>query len=142
MHPKEAIELMVVGLCLVTIVIISFLLTGKWRKICWSLALAVLVAYCIFFVIRPFWIDAQIEKKVTLLRPFLEQHYPNEEWVISTVPHREDGFKHLNPYYIGVVFESEPNTIYNYWVESKSNIYQISFETDNMLDELEHVEKR
>ncbi|MDX8363930.1 hypothetical protein [Cytobacillus sp. IB215665] len=131
---------MVIGFCFITIVIISFLVTGKWRKICRSLVLVVLFAYSIFFVVRPFWIDAQIDKKVTILRLYLEQHYPNEEWVISTVPHREEGYKHANPYYIGVVFESEPDVIYKYWVESKSDIYQISFSRDNLLDELEHLE--
>ncbi|WP_226683621.1 hypothetical protein [Sutcliffiella horikoshii] len=99
-----------------------------------------MVAYCIFFVARPFWIDAQIDKKVQLLRPYLEEHYPDEEWTISTVPHRKEGFKHRNPYYISVVFENEPEVTYDYWVESKDNIYQISFLTNKRLEELEHLE--
>ncbi|MCM3620337.1 hypothetical protein M3936_22535 [Sutcliffiella horikoshii] len=41
---------------------------------------------------------------------------------------------------IGVVFESEPEVTYDYWVESKDNIYQISFLTNKRLEELEHVE--
>jgi Ca2+/Na+ antiporter len=140
MHPTEIIELMVVGIIIVSILIIAFFLKGRWRKTGWLLALLIFASYCIFFLARPFWIDAQIEKKVQLLRPYLEERYPGEEWTISTVPHRKDGYKHLNPYYIGVVFESEPEVTYDYWVESKDNIYQISFLTNKRLEELEHVE--
>ncbi len=140
MHPTEIIELMFVGGIIVSILIVALFQKGRWRKAGWLVALVVLVAYCIFYVTRPFWIDAQIDKKVQLLRPYLEEHYPDEEWTISTVPHRQDGYKHRNPYYIGVVFESEPDVTYDYWVESKDNIYQISFLTNKMLEELEHVE--
>ena len=140
MHPTEIIELMFVGGIIVSTLIVALFLKGRWRKTGWSLALVILVVYSIFFAARPFWIDAQIYKKVQLLRPYLEEHYPDEEWTISTVPHRQDGFKHRNPYYIGVVFESEPEVTYDYWVESKDNIYQISFLTNKRLEELEHVE--
>ncbi|MGD6781956.1 hypothetical protein ACQCU1_20925 [Sutcliffiella horikoshii] len=140
MHPTEIKELMIVGVIIVSILIIAIFLKGKWRKAGWLFALVLLVAYCIFHVVRPFWIDAQIDKKVSLLRPYLEERYPDEEWTISTLPHRKDGFKHRNPYYIGVVFESEPEVTYEYWVESKDNIYQISFLTNKRLEELEHVE--
>ncbi|MGM7681344.1 hypothetical protein ACSVDA_04235 [Cytobacillus sp. Hm23] len=58
------------------------------------------------------------------------------------VPHREDGFKHLNPYYIDVVIESESDVTYYYWVESNGNNCRIRFATDTVLDELEHLEKR
>lgn len=140
MHPTEIIELMIVGGIIVSTLIIAIFLKGRSRKAAWFLALVILVVYSIFFVARPFWIDAQIDKKVNLLRPYLEEHYPDENWTISTVPHRQDGFKHRNPYYIGVVFESEPDVTYDYWVESKDNIYQISFLTNKSLEELEHVE--
>ncbi len=140
MHPTEIIELMFVGGIIVSSLIVALFLKGRWRKTGWSLALVILVAYCIFFVARPFWIDAQIDKKVQLLRPYLEERYPDEEWTISTVPHREDGYKHRNPYYIGVVFENEPEVTYDYWVESEDNIYQISFLTNKRLEELEYVE--
>lgn len=142
LHPTEIIEFMIIGAVILISVIFSLLLKSKWRKIGWLIAISTLAVYCIFFAARPFWKDAQIEKKVNLLRSYLEEHYPDEEWVISTVPHREDGFKHLNPYYIGVFFESEPNVTYHYWVENKDNIYQISFSTKNEPEELTHVENR
>jgi hypothetical protein len=140
MHPTEIIEFMIVGFIIAVTVIISLFSKGKWRKFGWSLALLFLVVYCIYYFVRPYWIDMQINKNVELLEPYLEQHYPNEEWVISTVPHREGVFKHSNPYYIGVVFESEPEVTYHYWIENKNDIYQIGYSTDKWLDELEHME--
>ncbi|MCH1627163.1 hypothetical protein [Fredinandcohnia quinoae] len=142
MHPTELIELMIVGAVIAVLVIITTFLKGRWRKTGWLLVVVVFVAYCIFFVARPFWIDAQIDKKVKLLRPYLVEHYPDEEWTISTVPHRIDGYKHLNSYYIGVHFANEPDVTYHYWVESKDTIYQISFSTNKTLEELKHLEKR
>lgn len=142
MHPTEIIELMILGIVIVSIVIIAIFLKGRWRKVGWLLTLVIFVAYCIFFVVRPFWIDAQIDKKVKLLRPYLEEHYPDEEWTISTVPHRIDGFKHLNPYFIDVFFESEPEVIYKYWVESKDKINQKGYSTNNELEELKHLEEK
>ncbi|UTR09948.1 hypothetical protein MM300_19015 [Evansella sp. LMS18] len=139
MHPTELIEWMAVGFITALIIIFSLFLTGKWRKFGWSFALAVVLAYCLFFIARPYWIDAQIERKVELLEPYLAQQFPNEEWTINTVPHREEGYKHLNPYYIGVVFEDEPEVMYHYWAD-KNDIYQISYSTDKNLDELKYKE--
>lgn len=101
-----------------------------------------MVAYGIFYIARPFWIDIQIDNKVELVKLYLEQRYPDEKWIVSTVPHREKGFNHMNPYYIGVVFESKPEVTYDYWVESKNIIYQISYSTNDGIAELKHLEKK
>ena len=138
MHPTEVIEFMVVGGVVAVIIIISFILKGNWRKFGSALALVILLAYCVLFIARPYWIDAQIEKKVEMLEPYLEQQYPTKEWTITTVPHREDGYKHLNPYYIGVIFENEPEVTYHYWVD-KNNI-KIGYSTNKYLDELNYKE--
>ncbi len=130
MYPTEVIELMVIVLIIAVIIIISFFIKVKLRKFGWSFALVVLVAYCVFYFTRPYLIDAQIDKKVEWLEPYLEQQYPNEEWEIITVPHRERGYKHLNPYYIGVIFADESDVTYHYWVENKHNIYQVMYSTD------------
>ncbi len=82
---------------------------------------------------RPYIIDAKINQKVEKVESYLEQHHPSEEWTIVTVPHREEGYKHLNPYYIGVVFEREPDTIYYYWVENEDDIEQIGHSTKTRL---------
>jgi len=138
MHPTEVIELIIVGVSLVIIIILSFILKGKWRKVGWSFSVAILIIYAVFYIVRPYWIDYKIEKKIDLLVPHLEQQFPNEKWKISTVPHREDGYEHLNPYYIGVIFENEPEVTYHYWVEAKNNIYQISYSTTKHGDEFKH----
>lgn len=142
MHPTEVIELIVVGAIIAVIIIISFFLKGKWRKVGRSLALFVLVAYSVFYIVRPYWIDAQIEQKVELLEHYLAEQYPNELWTITTVPHRQAGYKHLNPYFIGVVFENEPEVTYDYWVENQSNIYQINCLTDKRLEDLKFFETK
>lgn len=140
MHPTELIEFMVVGVVIAVIIIISFILKGNWRKFGLIFTFVLLLAYCIFFIARLYWIDAQIVRKVEMLEPYLEKQYPNDEWIITTVLHKEEGYKHLNPYYIGVVFEDEPEVTYHYWVE-KNNIYQISFSTKKEnLDELKYKE--
>jgi len=140
MHPTEIIEFMIIGSIIAVIIIISLFLNGRWKRSTWTLALVVLLAYGLFFFVRPYWIDAKIDKKVELLTPYLEKKYPNEEWKISTVPHREDGFKSQNPYYIQVDFENEPGVSYQYWVEKENDIYQISYYTNKNLNELEHME--
>ena len=142
MHPTEIIELMIDGIIIISFVVIAIFLKGRWRKTSWLLAAIILVAYCIFGVVRPFCIDAQIDKKVQLLRPYLEERYPDNDWTISTTPHRQDGYEHLNPYYIGVVFENEPGVTYYYWVENEDHIYQISFytNTNTSFEELKHLE--
>ncbi|AZB42153.1 hypothetical protein CEF21_07530 [Bacillus sp. FJAT-42376] len=125
MHPKELIEFIIVGAIIISIAFIANLLKDRWRKTGWLLAFVVFSAYGIFFGARPFWIDAQIDHKMQLLRPYLEEQYPDKDWTISAVPHRKSGYRHLNPYYIGVVFENEPGVTYYYWVESKDTIYQM-----------------
>lgn len=141
MHPIEIIEFMIVGSIIGTLAIISFFLRGKWRKRGWTLTLVVFLAFSILYVVRPYWIDAKIDKKVELLRPYLEQKYPGEEWTISTVPHREDGYESQSPYSLMVVFKNEPEVTYYYWVENKNDIYQNSYSTINGVDyELEHNE--
>lgn len=141
MHPIELIEFMIVGAIIVTLAIISFFLRGKWQKRGWIVTMGVFLAFSILYVARPYWIDAQIEKKVELLSTYLEQQYPGEEWTISTVPHREDGYESQSPYSIMVVFENEPEVTYSYWVEDKDDINQNSYSTSNGLDdELKHNE--
>ncbi|MET3726847.1 hypothetical protein ABID52_000428 [Fictibacillus halophilus] len=138
MNPKELIEIITVGGALVTIVILSSFLKGKYRKISLSFAIILWLVFSVFFVVRPIWIDAQITKKVELLKPYLEKQYPNERWTITTVPHRKEGFKHLNPYVISVVFENEPAVTYYFWVKNKNNISQKGLSTSKNKHYLKH----
>lgn len=142
MHPTEIIEITTVGGFSLIIIITSFFLKRKYRKVGLSLAAITLLAFCVFFIVRPLWIDTQIKKKVNLLTPYLEEHYPKERWTITTVPHREEGFKHLNPYYIAVVFENEPEVTYHYWVENKNNISQRGVSAKNESIDFKHKEQK
>jgi Zn-dependent protease with chaperone function len=137
MRPIEIVELMIVGVVIVgvvivgvvivVIIIISLFLKEKLQKIALALALVVITAYSIFYVVRPFWIDTQINRKVELIEPYLVEHFPGEKWIITTVDHRYFKNKHKSPYTISVTFKSEPDVTYDYTVESKDNIYQSSF---------------
>ncbi|MDF2556977.1 MAG: hypothetical protein K0R71_805 [Bacillales bacterium] len=134
-HPIEVIEFTIVGVVFVIILCISLLLKGKRRKFGMVLALFTLVAYGILFMVRPFWIDSQIDKKIEFIKPYLEERYPNEKWTISTVDHRDPKNKHRSPYSIGVIFKSEPDVTYEYHVKSKDDIYQFSVSTTNKFKE-------
>lgn len=63
MHPTELIELIIVGGILLVILLVSIILKGKWRKVIQGLAILFLVSFGIFYFVRPYWIDMQIEKK-------------------------------------------------------------------------------
>ena len=140
MHPTEMPGLYIVGALILVILLLSLRLEKKWKKIGWSIAGILFFGYSIFLIVRPYWIDSQIEKKVELLEAYLIVHYPEEQWEIKTVPHRQKGYKHLNPYYIGVIFENEPDVIYHYWVENENDIYQVAFTTNSRLERLEFKE--
>lgn len=78
LHPIEIIELMIVGGIILVILLASFILKGKWRKIIKVLAILFLVSFGIFYYVRPYWIDMQIEKKVGYIQIHLEEQYPGE----------------------------------------------------------------
>ena len=142
MHPTELIELMIVGGILLVILFVSFILKGKWRKITLGLAILFLVSFGIFYFVRPYWIDMQIEKKAGYIQLHLEEQYPGESWVYRTVPHREDGYEHMNPYHIGVIFDTEPQVEYKYFARNKDNVIQTGFSSQNELQsDLLHLEE-
>lgn len=141
MHPIELIELMIVGGILFVILLVSFILKGKWRKIIQVLAILYLMSFGIFYFVRPYWIDMQIEKKVGYIQMHLEEQYPGETWGYWTVPHREDGYEHMNSYQIGVIFDTEPEVKYIYFARDKDNIIQTGYSSQNELQsDLIHLE--
>jgi hypothetical protein len=144
LHPVELIELMIVGGILLVILLVSFILKGKWRKVIQGLALLFLVSFVIFYFVRPYWIDMQIEKKIGYIQMHLEEQYPGETWEYRTVPHREDGYESSNPYYIGVIFDTEPQVEYKYFARNKSNIIQSGLYISELqidLNDLLHLEE-
>jgi hypothetical protein len=133
LHPKEVIELMIACGILLVILVTSFVMKGKRRKILQGVAVVYLLSFSVFYVVRPFWIDLQIENKVGYLQTHLEQQYPNETWEFWTVPHRVDGYESMNPYIIGVIFSSEPEVKYKYLVRNKNEVVQTGYSSKNDL---------
>jgi hypothetical protein len=143
LHPKEVIEFMVAGGILLVILVAAFVMKGKRRKILQGLAIVYLISFSVFYVVRPFWIDLQIENKVGYLQTHLEQQYPNETWEFWSVPHREDGYESMNPYIIGVIFTSEPEVEYKYFVRNKDEVVQTGYSSKNeLLRSFSHLEER
>lgn len=132
MHPVELLELVIVCGTLLVTLLISFILKGKWRKIIQGLALLFLVSFVIFYFVRPYWIDMQIEKKVGYIQIYLEERYPVETWEYRTVPHREDGYESSNPYHIGVIFDTEPQVEYKYFARNKGDVIQLGWSTSEL----------
>jgi hypothetical protein len=133
LHPKEVIELMIACGILLVILVASFVMKGKRRKILQGVAIVYLLSFSVFYVVRPFWIDLQIENKVGYIQTHLEQQYPNETWEFWTVPHRVDGYESMNPYIIGVIFTSEPEVEYKYFVRNKNEVVQTGYSSKNDL---------
>ncbi|MFB5089709.1 hypothetical protein PGC35_21450 [Psychrobacillus sp. PGGUH221] len=104
------------------------------------MAILFLVSFGIFYFARPYWIDMQIEKKVGYIQMHLEEQYPGETWEYRTVPHREDGYESSNPYYIGVIFDTEPLVEYKYFVRKKGYIIQQGWYTTELQSDLLHLE--
>ena len=131
MHPVEVIELMIAGGILFVILLVSFILKGKWRKVIQGLAILYLVSFGIFYIARPYWIDLQIEKKWGWFATNPWISFFNKTWEFWTVPHREDEYKHMNPYIIGVIFDTEPEVEYDYSVRNKDDIIQPGYSIKN-----------
>lgn len=141
MHPIEIIELMIAGGVLAVMAVASFILKNKWRSRMWGLIFIYLVGFSIFYLARPLWIDVQIENKIGYLQEHLEKTYPGEEWQYRTLPHREDGYEHLNPYVIYVTFQNEPGVEYDYYVKDRNYISQVSYSTEvDLPQKLIHLE--
>lgn len=140
MHPIEIIELMIVGGIILVILLVSFIWKGKWIKIIQGFAILFLVSFGIFYYVRPYWIDMQIEKKVGYIQIHLEEQYPGETWKYQIVPHREDGYESLNPYYIGVIFDTEPQVEYKYFARNKGDVIQQGWYSSKSRNDLLHEE--
>lgn len=143
MHPTELIELMIAGGILLVILLLSFILKRKWRKVLLGLAVIYLLSICSFYMLRPYWIDLQIENKVGYLQMYLEKQHPEETWEFWTVPHREDGYESMNPYSIRVTFDNEPEVEYKYFVRNKDDIVQTGYSSQNEIQSnLLHLEDK
>ncbi|MCK0469971.1 hypothetical protein [Halalkalibacter sp. APA_J-10(15)] len=127
MHPTIWIEFIIVGLIIGIIIIVSRFLKKKRLKMGLLLITIILCLYTLFFFARPYWIDSQVNKQIVFLENYLIEQHPQQKWTITTVPHREEGYKHLNPYYIRVTFEDEPEVTYYYLVKNEDTVKQVGW---------------
>ncbi|MDY0410088.1 hypothetical protein [Paracerasibacillus soli] len=103
LYPHEVIEYMIAGgMILFLLIIAAILYWGKKLKFGFYISTVVLIGVITFFIIRPFWIEHQINKKSIALEEYLQAQYPDTTWTISAINFR--GNKTQNPYYLLVEF--------------------------------------
>lgn len=142
MHPIFIIELLITSGALLTIVMIAVIFKGKWGKRFLGVAAMYLVIVSLFFLARPYWIDFQQDRKVKYLEIYLKAKYSEETWTMEKVPHREEGFAHLNPYVISVYFDTEPGVIYEYYIKNGNEISQSGYGVEEgSIPEMIHLER-
>ncbi|WP_214754502.1 hypothetical protein [Exiguobacterium sp. s16] len=141
MHPLDIFEWMTAIGILLLIVATSFLFRGKWRRAMRVLAVAYVITYGVFYLVRPYWMNHQIDRDIVALESYLESRYPAETVTIESIPYGTDGFESMNPYTLFVTFSTEPDAEYTYIVEDGTHIRQRSHSSiqENKFDFL-HLE--
>ena len=121
MGPHELIEWIlygIFGLIVLPIVVFGLVKTGKKRMLALMTAGVLCLMFGSFLMNQPDEEDikAQIQENVAAVKPYLAKEFPGEKWTISTVPFQKEGYQHVNPYFITVVFQNEPDAAYEYKV--------------------------
>lgn len=119
MNPITATEITFSAIFVIVIFVISLLTPSNVRKLSLTIALLLTILLVLYFVIRPYWVENQVSKKMEQLNQYLMEKYPNQEWTIS----RQEG-RQYNPYHLDVVFENETGWTYTYSVKDEKNICQ------------------
>ncbi len=119
MHPITVIEITMSIIFFLATFVIALFLPKKIRKLSLIIASLLTLLLLLFFVIRPYWIDYQISKKIEQLNQYLVEKYPNQEWTIS----RNEG-RQYNPHHLEVEFENEKGWTYTYSVVNENKICQ------------------
>ncbi|WP_449403545.1 hypothetical protein [Exiguobacterium artemiae] len=84
-------------------------------------------------------IKAQIQENVAAVKPYLAKEFPGEKWTISTVPFEKDEYQHVNPYFITVVFQNEPDAKYEYSLNEQGDVELQGFSSTNDVSEFKHL---
>ena len=141
MHPIEWIEWIIAAVILGSLIITAALMKGeKWRKAGRAAVFLYIISCILFFTLRPYWIDRQIAHKSAIVTNHLNEHYPNETWTLSAVPHREDGYESVNPYTIYIIFDNEPDVTYIYMEDDADHVYQSGYSTNKNPSLIQHRE--
>ncbi|MEO4053222.1 hypothetical protein [Solibacillus sp. CAU 1738] len=139
-HPVVLIEFLLFGGMLFGLVVLSIVLTGKWRKIIHTSAIVLVIGCAILYFVRPYWVANVQEKKKAIVQIHLEQLYPNEVWDIRTIPYRQEGYENRNPYFVEVIFRNEPYIKYDYFVLDSGQVTQSGYSYLNHMLNPKHWE--
>ncbi|WP_214824094.1 hypothetical protein [Exiguobacterium sp. s28] len=124
MHPIELIEHLMAAVMVTLIFAASYVFRGKWRTMIRLLAVICIIAYAVFYAIRPSLIEDRVAADVIILEDELEERYPNETFTVTTIPFRTEGYESTDPYTIYVTFSSEPDAEYYYRVTDQGEVEQ------------------
>ena len=129
------------GLIVLPIVVFGFVKTGKKRMLALMTAGVLCLMFGSFLMSQPDDEDikAQIQENVAAVKPYLAKEFPGEKWTISTVPFQKDEYQHVNPYFITVVFQNEPDAKYEYSVDRQRNVELSGFSSTNDMSEFKHL---
>ena len=129
LYPNEVIEIVIAG-CIILIALAAAMILywmKKWKS-GFYIAAAILISIAAFFVIRPYWMDYQIDRKTIILEEYLQAAYPDADWTISAVDFRE--YKTINPYYLLVDFSDDSYNTYYYFVDNNGAVEQMGSSSD------------
>jgi len=144
MGPHELIEWIlygVFGLIVLPIVVFGFVKTGKKRMLALMTAGVLCLMFGSFLMSQPDDEDikAEIQENVAVVKPYLAKEFPGEKWTISTVPFQKEGYQHVNPYFITVVFQNEPDAKYEYSLNEQGDVELQGFSSTNDMSEFKHL---
>lgn len=132
LHPHEVIEYMIAGSIILIILTIAGIMYWKRKwKFGFYIAALSLIAIIFLFVIRPIWMDNQINKKIIVLEEYLQEQYADASWTIEPVDFREN--KTINPYYLHVDFLDDPYHTYYYYVYRNGDVKQVGGASEDAL---------
>lgn len=142
--PHEIIEAMMLFAVVIPIVVFGMILKSRRRVLMFSLAGVICIAYGVYLMVHPYFVDQKIAYNAEQVESYLEKIYPDERFTLMTVPYWKEGYKHLNPYKIDVVFANEPDAIYTYSVDDNGIVELNGFPStpDSLaerFDGLEHM---
>lgn len=120
----EWIKYVVFSLIVIPVVLIGLWKTGKQRTVAFTAAGVLCLLFGSFLMNQPDEEDikAQIQKNVTVVKPYLAKEFPGEKWTISTVP-----------------FQNEPDAAYEYKVNPEGRVELSGFHNKNDTHEFKHL---
>ncbi|MGX8178586.1 hypothetical protein ACWS7L_13910 [Exiguobacterium artemiae] len=144
MGPHELIEWIMLSVIVLPIVLLGIKLKSRGRAMMFTLAGLICVAYGVYLIVHPYFVDQKVSYNAKQVELHLEKTYPDERFTLTTVPYWKEGYKHLNPYTIDVVFANEADATYTYSVEDNGTVELSGFPStpdslEERLDGLKHM---